>query len=324
MVDPKNIARLVISKQNLYHKIPENQIKTLFLFGAGASKGCGEIYPYSPPVGNELYLSLCNEYPESWGRIPSELDTIFLESFEMGMNALWINNTDLCYQLLKELGIFFSQFMPVRNSVNAYRKIVQKLISRNVADVNLSTLNYDCLLDGEMTNAGLQINYLFSPAGQCPLMKLHGSCNWFLDIPGINSHVSIGSNVWFDASIISLNTAEKVLDRLRGDSPFYPVFSLFTYGKPNPLGNTFLTFLQEEWRKMVASAKQIAIIGVRPYPLDTHIWQPLSSTPANIYCIGDNEAYEKWHRESNRVYETKFVGNRFNESIDDLLNILFP
>jgi len=41
--------------------------ETVFLFGAGASKGAGHIEPGCPPVMNGIYDELAKTFPAEWG-----------------------------------------------------------------------------------------------------------------------------------------------------------------------------------------------------------------------------------------------------------------
>ena len=39
----------------------------VILFGAGASYGAGNVLPYPPPLGRDLYDKLSDEFPATWG-----------------------------------------------------------------------------------------------------------------------------------------------------------------------------------------------------------------------------------------------------------------
>ena len=64
----------------------------LFLFGAGASYGAGDILPEKPPLGNQLYDALSSVYPQSWGSLPPSVTEKFKEgNFEDGMGEIYEN-----------------------------------------------------------------------------------------------------------------------------------------------------------------------------------------------------------------------------------------
>lgn len=300
--------------------------KTAFLFGAGASYDCGDIYPHQPPKGSELYSRLKDRFHESWGKLPTKLDQEFIKNnkFEEGMYCLWKNYPDLSTKLLKEFAIYFSEFVPrsKENGTN-YHKLIFRLTERGKNDTLLTTINYDCLLDGEL---GANINYFFGPGAGCPIIKLHGSCNWFIDSNGMNEHVSFTSDVRFDPDSppYSLNTQEKVREKLLGDTPFYSVIRLYTKDKPAQLAPSFFAHLEKQWKELILSVKKVIIVGVSPetYLDDPHIWDSLRDTSADIFYIGNESKYKKWHVESGRAGNTIFCGNRFSDSLTGVLKML--
>jgi hypothetical protein len=197
------------------------------------------------------------------------------------------------------------------------------LIDQRAEGILLSTLNYDCLLDGELALTGRGVNYLFAPGGGLMLMKLHGSCNWFIDLPGMNRFVQLSPDIRIEAEMRSASSQDEVVGYLTGDTPLHPVMCPYTPEKPAPLCPSFFEHLQREWTEGVLGARQIAIVGVRPYPSDAHIWEPLAATDAHIWCIGDRGAFDKWNVESGRTAPTTVVGDRFDVALDRLWGSLF-
>jgi len=318
MVDDTAIARLVSGTGTCFYRIPEGPFHTIFLFGAGASYGCGDVYPHRPPLGNQLYEHLRVAFPDSWGALPSDLGDYFAINFEKGMDVLWKEHIDRSALLLQQMGIYFSRFAPATKHGTMFRKIVSRLIGRRANDVLLSTLNYDRLLDGELTRAGLSVNYMFPPGGVVPLIKLHGSCNWFIDMPGVNRYVNLSPTIRIEAPIRSVNSEKEVTRYLTGDTPFHPVICLYNQEKSAPLCRSFFEHLQKDWGERILTAQQVALVGVRPYPDDAHVWGPLAATHARVLCIGDRLAFEKWHEESGRVGETVVVDEFFEQGFGTL------
>jgi hypothetical protein len=199
------------------------------------------------------------------------------------------------------------------------------LVAQQPRGALLATLNYDLLLDGELTRAGLDVNYLFAssyPDG-CPLLKLHGSCNWLIDMPGMNRFVILSSDIRIEAEIRSVNSESEVIDYLTADTPLHPVMCLYTAEKPAPLCPSFFEHLRQQWAESVLEARQIGIIGVRPYPADAHIWQPLADTAAHLWCVGDRPAFDEWHQNSGRTSPTTVVADRFDTGLDPLWSAVF-
>ncbi|HJX59448.1 hypothetical protein A2V61_02490 [Candidatus Woesebacteria bacterium RBG_19FT_COMBO_47_8] len=297
------------------------KINTVFLFGAGASHDCGDIFPHQPPLGGELHSILVSTFPDTWGKLPEDLNTLFLQNFEKGMDSLWKKHSDISSLLLQQLGIYFNRFTPKNET--RYGEIIKYLIKIKSDDTILSTLNYDCLLDGELTRNGFKTNYLIPPnKGGILLIKLHGSCNWFLDFEGMNRYVNFSSDMRIKAPIYSLNTPEKVTEKLTSDTPLYPVMALFTENKPAPLGFDFIEHIQKEWKNLILNVKQVIIVGVKPYPQDYHIWDPLRETHANIFYVGDKQKFEEWNTSSGRSGNTIPISGTFAEAMEKIFERL--
>jgi hypothetical protein len=301
--------------------LSKHRWETIFLFGAGASLGCGEVIPHRPPSGGQLYDRLRAAFPDSWGTLPSGLAAKFAERFEKGMDVLWKEYGDESSLLLQKMGVYFSSFAPAPGKETLYRRIVRRLVADQTPGVLLSTLNYDCLLDGEISLAGLNVNYLFPPDGNMPLLKLHGSCNWFIEAK-VGRHTNFSSDIRWEAQIRCVSSAAAVKDHFTGDTSLFPVICLYTEDKPAPLCPSFFQHLHKEWTEQVLSAKQIAIVGVRPYPSDGHIWNPLTKTKARLLCIGNRGAFSEWQTGSGRIGETQVVAERFDEGLDALWEAL--
>src|ERR671911_3068747 len=96
----------------------------VFLFGAGASYGSGECFPYRPPLGKDLFSELLSK-----GGIAATVDEahrqLFDENFEKGMQRFIENrNIDLT-TLLREMSEYFVPFTPGPN--NLYRRLANTI-----------------------------------------------------------------------------------------------------------------------------------------------------------------------------------------------------
>jgi hypothetical protein len=93
-----------------------NPAKDVVFFGAGASAGCGDVNPHTPPLGNELYGQLKARFPATWGRLGSWIAEPF-ENFEKGMKLAFESGSSLELQsLMCEMGVYFSEFESVNDS----------------------------------------------------------------------------------------------------------------------------------------------------------------------------------------------------------------
>lgn len=297
-------AHLVIGKPPTYFDLPPEPLRVVFLFGAGASNGCGTILPHQPPVGGELFAKLVESFPQSWGKIPRDLENLFGKGFEIGMAKLWREYPNIKDQLLREASLYFAKFKPGLGVETTYKKIALKLVERGGKDVLLSTTNYDCLLEMGLGAAGCGINYLFSDGG-APIMKLHGSCNWFIEQNFGN--VIVTSDIRIHSRIRAVMSQIDLIHELESSSVLHPVFCLYMEGKPAPLCESYFNLLHKDWAERVMAAKNVVIIGAKPYKEDGHIWGPLAKTPAQLIYIGNSDKFDEWRMESGRIREDKVI-----------------
>jgi hypothetical protein len=154
-------------------------MKNIFLFGAGASTGCKGTN-FKVPVGKGLFPLLKEQFPNAWGKLPEDLNAIFSDNFESGMEIIWEKYSTNIYELMQHLAVLLAHATISNHSENLYVKIFEKTKAKNLAqDTIFSTLNYDCLLEIAASIAGLKTNYFSTPNnGSVAIWKLHGSCNF--------------------------------------------------------------------------------------------------------------------------------------------------
>ena len=91
--------------------------------------------------------------------------------------------------------------------------------------------------------------------------------------------------------------------------------------KPKQVSSDRIDDIQRRWTNQILSTERILIIGVRPYPADTHVWGPLSKTYARIGYIGSND-FQNWHDTNRSKRNDSFIGTRwvdhFKESVEFL------
>jgi hypothetical protein len=131
----------------------------VFLFGAGASFGAGGTLPEQPPLGYQLYPILERIYPSTWGNIPKEIREIFKKDFEAGMQLIHDRYGHAIPALMREMAIYFIQFRPYNRST-LYCRLLSDLRKLGLLSRALfSTLNYECILEFSLLEAGNKISY---------------------------------------------------------------------------------------------------------------------------------------------------------------------
>ena|GEM_PF-1095690 len=302
----------------MYRSNTENVKSIVFLFGAGASYGAGDIVPESPPLGSQLYKALAAIYPNSWGIFPGEIKQKFEENFELGMAVIYEQYSMSIAELMQELAVYLIQFRPY-SGASLYCRLVRTLQTNNLIEhVLFSTLNYDCILEFSLLNQGIPISYF--PGGQndkgVPVWKLHGSCNMF------SSDIQAAPGILYARGVIFEGRLQAYIDRGTVienclNTALAPAMCLYMKGKPLQISPSVIKYLQEAWRDAVAKSDVVCCIGVNPLPEDDHIWNPLAETTANLYCIGNERAFTNWIK-NNRKGASEFIASRFNTGFHEL------
>ncbi len=283
-------------------------MSSVILFGAGASYGAERFG--MPPLGKALFESLRQFDPNGWGQIQEPLASKFCSDFERGMVALSSSNPFLLPVLQRSMAAFFFRFIPTAE--NLYIKLAKRIQASNWRG-SLATLNYERLLEISFIHVGLQpvLNAVASNNGDIELCMPHGCCHLFCesvkaDALGVSFS---GMNVSTNGPVVSINNHTQFLHRIQTDA-FPPVMSYFEPTKRTTSGANLIDDQRKRWRQLSASATTIAIVGVHPRMHDSHIWEPLSSTSAQlIYCGGPagEIAFDSWRHSVGRTKSTDTI-----------------
>lgn len=296
----------------------------VILFGAGASFGAGEIAPERPPLGNALHSELARCFPTSWGALPADLDRLFQQSFEQGMERLWQDHSQVVADLMQHMAIYFVQFRPREFGRTLYCRLVGDLSSCGVLDrIALSTLNYECLLEYSIWNRGLVVNYGDVPmADAVTVWKLHGGCNLLPEGIGASRGISFTRGVSFGTALRPARDFNEVLEFCLGDNALPPAMCLFMPGKPIQVSEGSISAIQQAWRNAVTSAAHVVIVGVHPNTQDTHLWDTLAIASCTLSYVGDAIAFERWAAAHRPNQSNRFLGPTFEKSYDAVLSQL--
>ena len=93
-------------------------------------------------------------------------------------------------------------------------------------------------------------------------------------------------------------------------------------GKPTAVCPSLLREMQAAFDKAVREAQVVLIVGVNPHIVDTHIWNCIGETEAEVVFCGDETAYEKWKAEHRGNKSARFVGPYFAEAVGDLVAVV--
>jgi hypothetical protein len=301
----------------------------VFLFGAGASYGAQGIEPFPPPLGGGLYGELKREFPETWGALhDDEVERFGPEGtqFEAGMKMLWEKWDERAWKALIDVGVYFSRFRPPRDQSDCYSRLIIALRALGFVDfVRVATLNYECLLEVASSRVGVGLNYSGRPnPGALAIAKPHGSCNFLADV-NFKNVTLIGSPEMQNLLLAPLQILDpdEIEPTYRSEYSVPPAMSLYAVGKHTPIDGGLVAEMREDWRRWVAEASLIVVIGAQPYFRDDHIWNPIVSSPVDVWYIGGGERNADFGRfDAALGPRLTHLGTRFDESLKPLLERL--
>lgn len=299
-------------------------METVVLFGAGASNGAQHIVPEQPPLGNSLFAELCRFFPGSWATLPETARTAFRQSFESGMQVLWDSHSDAIPTLMQHMTLYLAQFRPDSSGQGLYSRFVFKLKENNILHTCLlSTLNYECVLDLALASLGIKIAYWETPMepGTASLWKLHGSCNFLPSAIQATRGVSYTAGVVFNTDLTPSNPND-VIQFCLSDTSLYPAMALYMKAKPIQIGQSVIQDLQSRWADVVTTAKRILLVGVRPYPQDSHIWDPLARTKADLAFVGGKEEFDTWMTDHRQGSPGICLGSRWQRCFSETVTFV--
>ncbi len=280
---------------------------TIILFGAGASFGSGDVYPYPPPLGNRLYLELRKQYSE-WASLPSDLDKKFESNFEEGMGEIISKYGMAISPLMQRMAVYFAGFSLRKYSNNLYVSLLRELKARGkLSETILTTLNYECLLETSAYVNQIEQSYFDVQPNSANIWKIHGSCSFRHS--GMNATRGVrmsGYNLQGGFTIV--NDLREIISYYNGDTSLYPAMCLFAKDKPIHVSTDIILQQIERWQQLVLNAAKIIIIGVRPFKEDGHIWNFIANSDAQVVMVGSENEFMSWCERRRIGKRSKFLG----------------
>lgn len=295
----------------------------IFLFGAGASHGAGDILPEAPPLGLQLYGELARIYPGSWGSLPREVCEALKANFEDGMQVIYDRMSVLIPELMRQMAIYFIQFRPASGQT-LYCRLIEHIRELGLLDrVLFSTLNYECVLEFSLLRKGISIDYFGLPAADVsvPVWKLHGSCNMFATGVTATPGVTYTAGAKFEGGLEGILDSSEAIGRWLYGTALAPAMCLYMRGKPLAISPAAVSRLQSMWFEALQESTVIFCVGVNPNAEDKHVWEPIASSPGQLYFIGGAAAFDGWTRQ-HRPNRSKLLGSRFETGIGNIIRSL--
>lgn len=280
-------------------------MSSLFLFGAGASFGSGPCSPGPPPLGRALFDALRNKGGVA-SRVSAAMADVFRQDFEEGMDQFWSEHNTWTSELLRDMAGFFAEFAPLPG--NLYVRLIELLGGTRKKAV-FATTNYDLLIEQAISAVGLYTSYTGFPVPpkNIPVLKIHGSCNFFPDLRGggisgvsFDLGKSSGGAV-LGAPVKIARSTQEVREFCRREDSIAPAIAMYHPSKRVLYCPDFVRHQHEQFAQAISDAARIFVIGLRVHPVDTHIWEPLAESRCPLYYVGQEpEVFSDWASKSNR------------------------
>lgn len=257
----------------------------LLLLGAGASFGSDS--DCVPPLGKQLFDALCVFNPPGWGALPDQLGQRFRTDFEAAMKEMGDIYPHGLPPLQRVMAAYFFTFTPRVSS--KYVQLARR-IKATQWEGAICTLNYERLLELSVGSVGLRsvIGSDTIPGQVLEFCLPHGCCHIFCDgARGVSRAVSFsGFGVTTDGPVVVIPDFHQHRQRIDNDA-FPPVMSYFESGKRTTAGASFIEAQRVRCGTLVEQADKIVVIGIRVRPHDSHIWDPIARSRADVvYCAG--------------------------------------
>jgi hypothetical protein len=299
--------------------------KSVILFGAGASYGSDQGIPL-PVLGNDLFDVLSEMQPNVFSQIVDETKQILKQDFELGIKILSEENPHILPDIQRLMAKYFFQFIPSES--NLYFKLAIELKKRNWYG-SLITLNYDRLLERSFYAAYYNQGLGFPTDPSKQLIELclpHGICNLFCEsVKGLAKNISFaGQNVTTNGAMIEINDTNDFLKRINEDA-FPPVMCYFEPNKRTTSGASFIDFQRERYNYLIINAKKIVIIGLKLRIHDTHIWEPIKASNADILYVSGKQSgfeFESWCNEFRPEKNNEILNSYFLENFNKIIEYL--
>lgn len=286
----------------------------VLLLGAGASFGSVGVNPYPPPLGNKLFSELVKRNGVA-ASLPIHIKRAFEANFEDGMAKYYAYSNGDIMTFQRELAEYLANFHPTES--NVYIELIKTLGCNRVI---YSSLNYDLLLEISASKLGYFTNYSSTyQKGGVRLLKLHGSSNFWPDIPtGMLRNVKTYGNGIADiqAPIRPLNLAD-TLYKCKVEDSVAPSIAMFAVGKKVKISPDYVEKQYDMWAEQVSKASKIFVVGVRVHEVDEHIWSLLGKTKGKVSYFGfdsDKPEFERW-KENHNKKNAYFFKSDFKDAV---------
>lgn len=300
--------------------------RCVVLFGAGASSGSPGVLPVPPPLGADLYGVLAKAFPRSWGGVSGELRREFETHFERGMGKLWSiypkalselkKGAPSPHRLMQDMARLFLSYCLAPGYDDLYSKFLIGLLRASKDSATcLATLNYEHLVEQAMIKVRLAPRVL----------RPHGGCQFWIKRGGrmFGEGKAVGQGMHAVSSrirVLGQNSVHMLLNKARQAQ--YPCMAIYVEGKVTQMGQQYLYRAQNRFQRRVLSCDKVVLVGVRPWPDDTHVWKAIFETGAATLYVGSKKDFRVLQERRGPNRNCEFVAEQFEDAIEKLIDMI--
>ena len=93
-------------------------------------------------------------------------------------------------------------------------------------------------------------------------------------------------------------------------------FPYASFSNPSRIQKLVLDF-----QEYVKVAKIIIVVGVRPYPVDIHVWEPISHSNADLFLVANRRQCDEWIAKY-RPQNSHHIGETFQSSWGQICQLI--
>jgi hypothetical protein len=275
--------------------------------------------PKNPPLGNDLFIDLEN-LNGAFYRLSSDSKAVFRTyGFEAGM-ATVVDDNRVINLLQKELACYLSKFSTRPD--NAYVRLFNKL-RRCMGQINITTLNYDLLIEQSLVRNGFKVDYNASNNG-INLLKPHGSSNFLPQLPKgmvMSGNIMKGCGTYVEGlETKAVSTAHEVETWCNDtkNSDLSPVLAMYVEGKRVVVNRELIKNTQNRYSEIISTSSLVVLVGIKYIAHDTHIWEPIEQARPNLLIVDPYPQTTIVWAKTHNFNNITIVKKSFDKSIWDI------
>ena len=154
------------------------------------------------------------------------------------------------------------------------------------------------------------------------MLKPHGSCNFLQNQVSVQAgKLYMPNSGTIDLSIKPTLDLDKVSEYTRTQG-VPPAMCYYMEEKLTQYSPSQMQDIQNTFKSELANARNIVVIGVRPNPADTHIWNAIANSQGVLWYVGPSrEEFLSWASTHRKAKPSQHLSDSFQSSADLVVDL---